>query len=312
MKEYVLNYYPEFKCIAGKCKHTCCAGWEMNIDDKTLSDYKNDKSRFSQSLKRGINFRKSKFKSNKLKRCAFLNDDNLCEIIINLGEKSLCQVCRDHPRFRSFFNCFTETGLGFCCESAAKIILSFSGKIEPILIKDDSAKEELGFIESRVLDFRKRALDILQDRAADINDRIDRLLTLSCADFNERDFKKIIKLFLSLERLDKTWTKTLKSIPLPFFKVTNTDLSLYAEQFLVNGIYRHVSSADDVLDARARALFVVFSWWMIKSVIKENQNEDKDLLDDVVDAVRAFSSEVEYSQKNLNKLYSYCYKHIKI
>lgn len=312
MKEYELNYYPEFKCIAGKCKHTCCAGWEMNIDDKTLSDYKNDKSHFSQSLKKGINFRKSKFKSNKLKRCAFLNGDNLCDIIINLGEKSLCQVCRDHPRFRSFFTDRIETGLGLCCESAAKIILSYSDKIEPILINDDNDKEELSFIESRVLGFRKSALDILQDRAVDIDERIDRLMALSNAEFNERDFKKIVKLFLSFERLDKNWTKMLKNIPLPFFKSTNPHLSLYAGQFLVNGIYRHLSGAEDVLDARARALSVVFSWWIIKSVMDKRQGENKDEFELVVDTVRLFSTEVEYSQNNLNKLYSYCYKYINI
>ena len=31
------NYYMNFKCIADKCRHTCCAGWEIEIDDETLS-----------------------------------------------------------------------------------------------------------------------------------------------------------------------------------------------------------------------------------------------------------------------------------
>ena len=41
MKEYVLNYYPEFKCVASKCKHTCCSGWEMCIDKESLDAVKN-------------------------------------------------------------------------------------------------------------------------------------------------------------------------------------------------------------------------------------------------------------------------------
>ena len=106
MKEYVLNYYPKFKCIAGKCKHTCCAGWEMCIDKESLDAYKNEASGFATTLANGINFKKSKFKSDKFGRCAFLDADGLCEIISNLGEKALCQVCRDHPRFRSFFGDF--------------------------------------------------------------------------------------------------------------------------------------------------------------------------------------------------------------
>ena len=50
MKEYVLNYYPEFKCIANECKHTCCAGWDMYIDENTLNLYKNDSSDFAKTL----------------------------------------------------------------------------------------------------------------------------------------------------------------------------------------------------------------------------------------------------------------------
>ena len=129
MKEYLLNYYPLFKCVADKCKHTCCAGWEMCIDKESLEKYKNEKSEFAKTLLYGINLKKSKFNVDKNKRCAFLNHNGLCDIIINLGENSLCQVCRDHPRFRSFFDDRTETGLGFCCEEATRIIFSFDGKI---------------------------------------------------------------------------------------------------------------------------------------------------------------------------------------
>lgn len=28
------NYYKEFSCIAGSCPDTCCAGWQIMIDDK--------------------------------------------------------------------------------------------------------------------------------------------------------------------------------------------------------------------------------------------------------------------------------------
>lgn len=312
MKEYVLNYYPKFKCIAEKCKHTCCAGWEMNIDTDSLNEYKKDASAFSSILKRGINFEKSKFKWNKNKRCAFLNKDNLCEIIINLGEKSLCQVCRDHPRFRSFFNDRTETGLGFCCEHAAKIILSFDGKIEPTLISDDGEQEELDFNQKNVLSFRDKALEIIQDRTKDINDRIENLLKICGANLTECAFNKILKTFLSFERLDKNYTKTLKSISPSFIKTTDDKLSHYAEQFLINGIYRHLSDAEDTMWVRARTIACVFSWWIIASIIAAKQTESQNLLELVVDITRAYSSEVEYSQKNLDKLYSFCYKFIKI
>ena len=313
MKEYVLNYYPLFRCIAEKCKHTCCAGWEMNIDEQTLTNYKGYEGEFSSALKSGINYKKSKFRTDKFKRCAFLNEEGLCEIIINLGEKSLCQVCTDHPRFRGFFEDRTETGLGFCCEEAARIVLSFKGKIEPIMISDDRAEIELDINERNLLQFREKALNIVQDRTVNVNQRIENLLALCNANFLEEDFKKVIKTFLSLEKIDKEWTKKLKSITKTSFdKSTDQDLSLYCEQFLVNGLYRHLSDAEDTMWVRARTIALSFSWWVVKSVVNLERTKTVNLLETTIDAVRSFSAEVEYSQKNLDKLFNFCYKFIKI
>ena len=36
MSEYNFNYLKDFKCLADKCNRTCCAGWEILIDKKTL------------------------------------------------------------------------------------------------------------------------------------------------------------------------------------------------------------------------------------------------------------------------------------
>ena len=33
------TYYDEFKCIADKCPDTCCAGWQIVIDEETLDKY---------------------------------------------------------------------------------------------------------------------------------------------------------------------------------------------------------------------------------------------------------------------------------
>ena len=306
MKEYVLSYYPNFKCIAGDCKHTCCAGWEMNIDRETLSEYKAKRQDYT-ALESGIDFKKSKFKADKSGRCAFLNDKNLCEIIINLGEQSLCQVCRDHPRFRSFFDDRIELGLGFCCETATKMILSFDGKIEPVLVCDDNKENPLNFNHKNILEFREKALAILQDRSVGIDDRINQVLTLCKADFKEKDFSKLIKLFLSFERLDKGWAKRIKMLKKTPFS-TLTDKEICAEQFLVNGIYRHLYNAEDTVSVRAITLSLVLSLFVIINIAKNEQKTKENL----VDIVRAFSAEVEYSQNNLDKLFNFAYKFIKI
>ena len=130
--------------------------------------------------------------------------------------------------------------------------------------------------------------------------------------FSEQDFKKIIKTFLSFERVDKSWAKRLKAIDKVFNKTTAENLSHYCEQFLVNSVYRHLSDAEDTMWVRARTISTVFSWWIIKSIIAKEQVQNKDNFDLIVDIIRAYSTEVEYSQKNLDKLYLFAYKFIKI
>jgi lysine-N-methylase len=279
----------------------------MCIDSDSLNTYKNDRSAFAQALKSGINFKKSKFKSDKRKRCAFLNDKGLCEIIINLGEKSLCQVCRDHPRFRSFFGDNVEMGLGFSCEEATRLILAFPDKIKPVLISDNSSKTELAINQKFIAELRQKTLDIVQDRTTSINERIENLLLLCKVDTSKLNHKKVVKAFLRFERLDKSWTTRLKSIRNEELSTTTPqDLSHYCEQFLANGIYRHLLGAEDTMGARARVVALIISWWIIQTLlIKEDSTKPFDLLCDVV---RSFSSEVEYSEKNLNQLFSICHK----
>ena len=40
MKIYAPDSYPRFRCIADRCRHTCCVGWEIDIDPGTLAQYR--------------------------------------------------------------------------------------------------------------------------------------------------------------------------------------------------------------------------------------------------------------------------------
>ena len=39
-------FYKEFSCIAGSCPDTCCAGWQIMIDEKSLQKYRRFKGPF--------------------------------------------------------------------------------------------------------------------------------------------------------------------------------------------------------------------------------------------------------------------------
>ncbi len=327
MKAYVLNYYPAFRCIAGDCRHTCCAGWDMYIDGQTLSAYKNEGSCFADHLKKGINFKKGKFKADKAGRCVFLNGKGLCEIILRLGEDRLCNVCKQHPRFINLLPNGAETGLDFCCEQATKIILSQKEKIERVEVGQDSVPEQApDFLQEQVLKFREEALSAVQDRSAPITLRVQNLLSLCKASVKGEDFAKALKVFLRLERVDKGWGARLSALKKKLAALSKhvhplgiameqENASLYGEQFLCNQLYRHLSDAEDSLWVRARTVACVLSWWVITSVWETEKKEGDTLqaeFETLCDIVRAYSADVEYSQKNLTKLFGFARAFIKI
>ena len=35
----VPDFYEDFHCLAGKCAHSCCVGWEIDIDEDSFAYY---------------------------------------------------------------------------------------------------------------------------------------------------------------------------------------------------------------------------------------------------------------------------------
>ena len=120
------EYYADFACIAGDCRHSCCIGWEIDIDDSTAEKYRSCSGELGKRMKNCIDWETQPphFVLCDGERCPFLNENNLCDIILEKGEEALSQICSDHPRFRSEFSHCTEIGLGLSCEAAAKLILT--------------------------------------------------------------------------------------------------------------------------------------------------------------------------------------------
>lgn len=91
------NYYKEFSCIAGACPDTCCAGWQIVIDDQTLKKYQHFKGPFRNRLHNDIDWKQHVFRQYN-RRCAFLNEENLCDIYTEAGPEMFCRTCRNYPR----------------------------------------------------------------------------------------------------------------------------------------------------------------------------------------------------------------------
>ncbi len=142
MNVYVPEYYSRFRCIASECRNTCCAGWEIDIDPESLSRYQRMTGEFGSRVKRSISLDGAPhFILSDHERCPLLNQNNLCDLILNEGEDALCQICRDHPRFRNYFSSRVEMGLGLVCGEAARLILSWPTPLRLIRLEDDAVEE---------------------------------------------------------------------------------------------------------------------------------------------------------------------------
>ena len=125
MKLYAPKYYTDFKCIADRCTHSCCIGWEIDIDPVTAQKYSTLKQAYADTVRASIEHGDTPhFKLEAHDRCPHLNSKNLCNIILSLGEDCLCDICREHPRFYNDSSLGREVGLGIACEEACRIVLS--------------------------------------------------------------------------------------------------------------------------------------------------------------------------------------------
>lgn len=284
MKEIFPNYYKNFECIADKCRHSCCIGWEIDIDEDTMDLYNSLEGEFAARIRKNIEGEMPHFVLGKDERCPFLNGSGLCDIICELGEGALCDICDLHPRFKNFYDDFTETGLGLCCEEAARVILTQNEKF--FIDVPGNAKNNAFFKE------RQEVFDILQNRSHSILKRLEQLSQKYGYKF---DFKndELYDFYMSLERLDENWETALKKLKnasgTEIFE--RKDMQKFFEQLACYFIFRHFENG---------VFFALLSCWVIGAICSYCTG-----VDEMIDIVRMYSSEIEYSEENTEKVNMY-------
>ena len=146
--EYIIPYYyKDFRCAADQCTDTCCAGWEIVIDPKTLKKYRRYPGSFGNRLNNSINWEKHSFLQYEGKRCAFLNEEGLCDICLEAGADMLCKTCRRYPRHYEEFENVREISLSLSCPQAAKLILGTRRPVSFLSEEKDTDIEEYDFFD---------------------------------------------------------------------------------------------------------------------------------------------------------------------
>ncbi len=298
MKTVVPSYYPAFSCIAGACKHSCCIGWEIGIDPATAERYTHESGAFGDRLRQAMYMDADGDTAMRLTadaRCPFLSESGLCDIYTTLGEDALCQICTDHPRYRAFFSHRIEMGLGGCCEAAASLIVLQEEPTAWIVLHDDGASEDASAEEVDFFTSRAALIAIAQDRSRSLTERCDAILQAVNRTRPPLSDTALFTVSHALERLDPAWDAVLARLHKPSLTVAD---DLPFEHLLVYFLWRHTPLALDDGRFAERVAFAVHSTRLLMRLHGDRTKED------LIELFRAYSAEIEYSDDNLEQLFS--------
>ena len=286
MKSFEPDFYEDFRCKADACRHSCCLGWEIDVDDESLGYYASVPGKLGRKLRENISEEGgAHFILGSDERCPFLMENGLCELICSLGEESLCDICTEHPRFYNYAPGRRERGLGLCCEKAVELLLRDDEPLE--IICTDSDGEESGESEEYVL--RGRLLSILSDRSLSLRDRFLRCLKLCGAAAEEPDMGFWADFYLGLERMEEGWTERLCRLRAAG-GVPHTEKIRY-EKLTAYFIYRHFAALTEEYGPAAALKFCILSTAVIWGIDECGGPDDEN--------IRLYSAEIEYSDENI-------------
>ncbi len=327
MTEIFLSCFASFRCIAGACPDTCCAGWEVDLDEDTLHRYHQLPSALGNEI-RSANCQEDDYTFFRLKngQCPFLNKEKLCRLILALGEDSLSVTCREHPRFWEEYGNTRETCLSISCPEAARLLLE-----EPLELcvqeTDESAPEdpELNPAFFRQLLIYRRALFALSRSHRSLADRLS--LALDAAENG-----------ITLPEDDEIPPDFWDSLPAPPLQLSLTDYFAAMESMeftrpqLKELLPRVIASGaplpladSEAADAGGRILFyflyryvlrgvwsglvaekVRFAVYSTAAILALSQHMDAPAAHlQILDAAVLYSREVEHSPENLELLYEH-------
>lgn len=330
MKEYIPDYYKQFQCIADRCKDSCCIGWEIMIDPESYENYQKVEGSFHDRLMEGIDHENNPvFHLDHCDRCAFLNKENLCDIYIHLGEKALCEICTQHPRFHNEYGSIRQSGLGMSCEEAARLLFA-SDEFKLEIAMDETSEENCEDFSEKILKIQLRLLDLLKNKEYLIEERIEQVYDIVRAIQDQMNItgeilydvqsdtvkkhhilqqmceenymKNWISIYQQLDFMDPQIEQIFyKMEEMPFHKDKKKMKESYVEHLMSYFIYRYFmkSCEDDNLVDKVK--FAILSCLMIEKMNEYCQEHD--MRKSPVEIARIYSKEIEYSQENMDTIF---------
>lgn len=176
------DYFYDFQCEASGCSDTCCAGWGIAIDQVSLEKYAKYPGFFGNRLRNSIDWETGTFEQYD-RRCAFLNEEGLCDIYAEAGPKMLCKTCTRYPRHYEEYENLREISLSLSCPAAAKLIL---GSDKPMTFESscrETPEEEYEefdfFLFTKLQEIRDYLYEVIKNRELPIEERMGIILAVA-------------------------------------------------------------------------------------------------------------------------------------
>ena len=303
------NRDADFRCLASACPDTCCAGWEIVVDDRSADRFRAMEDAMGNRLQQALVTvdGETQLRRRPDGRCVLLNEQNLCDLYALCGEGALCRTCRLHPRFVADYGARREIMPGLSCPAWIDAYLLDPEKVTFVTGETDDPIEYTDIDAAlffKLYRARAAALEMVQDRSLSIDERLRRLLDLGAELDGEGEElcsqEKILpayrKKLLHLEILTPQWREFLHQ------KGGTTspeeDLAPLLEKVLVYDVFRFFLRG--VYDGRVLpwAKYAVFHALVLRELSRHCTGKAE-----LCEIIRLYSKEIEHNAENQEALH---------
>lgn len=268
------DFYKDFCCKADRCQHTCCAGWEIDIDASTAAKYQQLTGAVGEAIRQNIvevdgNWQ---FRLCAGDRCPFLREDGLCELIRKVDESILCDICTNHPRFFVVVGDYELAGVGLSCEKSCELLLAD----EKSLYFQTESGEKLSL------------KDVLQRLSLPSDDE-DLCYQTGLTD-DDADF--VLDCMQKTEPIDEEWTARLAELRSERI-ASDADVPQIFDRIYQYILYRALEHVPQ------------YGWGTVLSYVQLNTDFiylHNRLTGQLDESIRRWSEQIEYSTENVKRL----------
>lgn len=274
------KFYKNFLCKADKCKHSCCKGWEIDIDEETAGKYLAMTGELGAEIRQNIGKNEDSyfFKLTEDERCPFLQKNGLCKIILNIGEENICEICTMHPRFFTMLDDVELCGVGLSCEKTCELLL---GDEKDLVFYIEDTEEELSF--SEVL--------------AVIGLNLPNEMQEFSLAVNAENINKVLEIMAKTEPIDENWSKELSIMQ----DMDNVELKAKeylenSDKNILNKIYKYIlyRQLERLVDIDIEAL-INYAQYSILFIILHTM-----ISKELGESIRRWSEQIEYDTDNVD------------